>query len=93
MVKGEAMSEWISVKDRLPCEYQVSKPVKNLVDGSVDHYEYHKGSDLVLVTLIGEDGKRSVLDDILFDGEWANFPSPEWEVTHWMPLPDPPKED
>lgn len=85
------MSDWVSVKDRLPFEYQVSEPAIDLIDGSIDHYEYHKESDLVLVALIGEDGKQFVSDDILCDGEWAQYPSPEWEVTHWMPLPAPPE--
>ena len=38
---------------------------------------------------------RIMIETAFFDGwDWYQhdeIDSPEWEVTHWMPLPDPPK--
>lgn len=66
------MSEWISVKDRMP--------------------ESHYGeSDNVLV--IDEIGIRKIL---YFDGGCWCYPTGETygrNVTHWMPLPELPKEE
>lgn len=66
------MSEWISVKDRMP--------------------ESHYGeSDNVLV--VDEIGIRKIL---CFDGGCWCYPTGETygrNVTHWMPLPELPKED
>jgi len=59
------MSEWISVKDRLPGDYAV------LVSGGVAYY-----ADGVWYTVTGF--------------TYPGVPI-RWEVTHWMPLPEPPK--
>ena len=72
------MPEWISVKDRLPEIYED-----------------------VLVIASGNPQKNITLSAaycfgyISGDG-WVIEEYPEWEnayVTHWMMLPDPPKED
>nr|DAQ76224.1 MAG TPA: Protein of unknown function (DUF551) [Bacteriophage sp.] len=72
------MPEWISVKDRLPEIYED-----------------------VLVIASGNPRKNITLSAaycfgyISRDG-WVIEEYPEWEnayVTHWMMLPDPPKED
>jgi hypothetical protein len=66
------MSEWISVKDRLP-ENEVDAILAILLNGN-----YY-----VMI------GRRSgyVWDIYTLDGiQWVN------SVTHWMPLPEPPKE-
>lgn len=75
------MSEWISVNDRLPdCEY-------DWVLVSVVDWKNHK---LRFVPHVAElrKGKWVSQDDVEGDLEtWAHV-----KVTHWMPLPDPPKE-
>ena len=70
----------IPVSERLPEEV--------LEDGE----KPHTASALVLVAVMDDENRRFVSDDITFDGEWVNFRFPEFEVTHWMPLPEPPKE-
>ena len=61
------MSEWISVKDRLP------------------------SSDVVVLIWSKEDGINSGWS--LGDGRWRiRFFLPN-TPTHWMPLPEPPKEE
>lgn len=84
--------EWISVNDRLPEQKRESISV---CDGliSVCHNEYHDVSNLVLVAVVNDVGKRFVGDDVLVDGEWVNYPFPEFDITHWMPLPSPPGEE
>ena len=76
------MSEWISVADRLPDP-----------DGAI---QYRTLYPVVLVCLSnGEPGLAIYTDDIN-DGrftwvhwdEYYNY-APD-EITHWMPLPDPP---
>lgn len=71
------MSEWISVKDRLP-----------------------EPDVLILVIANGKPHKNITLEGAYelaeYDPEgWILEMWPEWmdaEVTHWMPLPEPPKE-
>lgn len=72
------MSEWISVKDRLPPMYHmVLITGKNSAGGS---FGVIKGS---------HDGDK---------GQWyrediGQYAEPRGDtVTHWMPLPEPPKE-
>ena len=65
------MSEWISVKERLPNGYQ---KVLAFVGGIV----------YVVAILDTRANKWRVMWDLdVIDDE----------VTHWMPLPEPPKED
>lgn len=75
------VQRWIPVTERLPEE---------VLEEGYDE-EPHTASDLVIVAVMDETNRRFVADDIIFDGKWANFPCPEFEVTHWMPLPEPPK--
>lgn len=90
------MSGWVSVKDRLPpnaehkgafCpRYQVQTKY-GITEG---WYNPDKGCWYTLVWfLIG----RFDEDDI--DMERGDIPriSKKIDVTHWMPLPEPPKED
>lgn len=70
---GEAMSKWISVKDRLPDTF-VS----------------------VLVHMPGEKPLPAVHEGYLRpDGKWysAFYEREPDEVTHWLPLPEPPEEE
>lgn len=72
------MSEWISVKDRLPAT----------IDGSLDY------SELFLVTANKYGRTYTYLAYFgscngfcgLFGGDWNNI------VTYWQPLPESPKE-
>lgn len=74
--------EWISVKDRLP------------------EFKSNKLSDSVkcLVVANSEKPYTTIMDYRRIEGlgtYWADgdFLMPlSWEITHWMPLPEPPKE-
>lgn len=73
------MSEWISVKDKLP---KYSKEVLTYTPGMampirVDAYDGYYGED---------DGKW-------YEGWRYRGNHAENRITHWMPLPEPPKED
>lgn len=74
-------TNWIPVTERLPEE---------VLEESWDE-KPHTASALVLVAVRDDCDRRFVADDITFDGEWCNYPSPDFEVTHWMPLPELPK--
>ena len=72
------MSDWISVKDRLP------EDERNVLA----YYGYDHGD--------GNLGMRfmAVLTYFAFDQQPRfQFESTGLKVTHWMPLPEPPKED
>lgn len=64
------MSEWISVKDRMPDvgEWVLTFSEKALVD--IEDFPFDIGY-------------------LRPDGEWRHI-GWEYEVTHWMPLPEPP---
>lgn len=74
------MSEWISVKDKLPNEYQRVLVYRGYYDGDDKDEKIHVGF------LNPKDGfygsQYGLLDDYLY---------PHSLVTHWMPLPEPPK--
>ena len=78
----DAAQKWISVEEHLPDEI-------NEIDGGKDG----TCSDLVIVFVRDDCGNSFICDDILSNGEWVNYPAPLFEVTHWMPMPEPPKED
>ena len=75
------MSEWISVKERLPDDKKDGETVLAIVSGKP-----HKN-----ITLC-----HALMTAGYFPGEgWVVNEYPEWEnltVTHWMPLPEPPEE-
>lgn len=84
--KQDAM-KWISVKDRLP---EVASTHKN-------RWGNHTESVRVLCACLQADGKRMVKEGFceVYEGYEAD---PHWKipgtihsVTHWMPLPTPPK--
>lgn len=64
------MSEWISVKDRLP------KPYERVLT-------YRKDYAIDTETYKGKFGKNIM---------WSWDVEAMTPVTHWMPLPEPPKE-
>lgn len=74
---AQVMNQWISVKDRLPDK---SCECLGIVDGEVTEVSYSpKCKELICVwSMCDADGSKPLPDDA---------------VTHWMPLPEPPKED
>jgi len=76
-------TDWISVKDRLPdFGYNVTSG-EVFVTGVVPRFEsYRKSVALGIYNIVR--------------GKWKLFPlwdSKKFIVTHWMPLPKPPKAD
>ena len=74
---GVTVQEWISVKDRLPTQEDAEKYL-------LEYEEYNE----YLVMIEG-----AIIPTVLmFDGEnWFNDADDMYAVTHWMPLPQPPK--
>lgn len=74
------MSEWISVKDRLP---EITHIVRDNGDGYSDD-----------VLMLFTDGTIEVIEFELRDGVVETGHGNSLDiVTHWMPLPEPPKEE
>ena len=73
----QPVDRWISVKDRLPDK---SCECLGVVDGEVTEVSYApKQKGLICVWSMCDAG--------------GSKPLPDDAVTHWMPLPEPPKED
>lgn len=75
--------KWISVKERLP------EAVEKNADGKITF------SDFVLVYLVCDDGFTYITNDkcIVDSKLWLHeIPDKDCKVTHWMPLPEPPKD-
>lgn len=75
--------KWISVKDRLP------EAVEEDVNSKIAF------SDFVLVYLVCDDGFTYITNDKcrVNDKSWLHeIPGEGCKVTHWMPLPEPPKD-
>lgn len=72
--------DWISVKDRTPME---SQQTVGKVKGA-------PCSCLCLVAVQAPFSGAFVAIDITIHGKWYNYGE---AVTHWMPLPMPPKEE
>lgn len=84
---------WIPVSERLPKEHD---SIFKKMYGTKDWLPgmFLTTSDTVLASIEKEDGTRTVKSMHTKDGEWnlLNMPCVK-KVTHWMPLPEPPKED
>ena len=81
---------WISTKERLPSEH-------DSLFANHPHLSKHmwaKESDDVIVYVVFPDGTGRATEGRLRDGKWNTKISPALEpvITHWMPLPEPPKE-
>lgn len=75
------MSEWISVKERLPDDEKDGETVLAVVSGK-PHENITLCHVLMTAGYFPEEG-------------WVVNEYPEWEnptITHWMPLPEPPEE-
>ena len=87
IANGVTMQEWISVKNRLPEE-----------DGKYLVFEQNNGRTNTSILRFAKDARK--VDRYDFKSRWKNawyeYDS-EWghytvdSVTHWMPLPEPPK--
>lgn len=92
--KTPTVGGWISVKDRLPEEHE-SIFHKFLGTPLWSNAMWKQESDKVLVCVSFPDGKSVVTTGCLQDSGWVTTVSkmiPQ-TVTHWMPLPEPPKEE
>ena len=83
--------QWVSVSDKLPEQKEESQGIYDPDTYAEIDVRYYMASDLVIVYVQDSEGESFVADDILVDDNWANFPSPEWDITHWMSLPPPPE--
>ena len=84
LAHGVTVQEWISVKDRLPDETGRYLAVKKRI--APDDFGGDR-TDIVIVRFFVDDGFRMPVHI----PDWINKKINE-EVTHWMPLPKPPKE-
>lgn len=90
--KDTNVHSWIPVTERLPKErdsiFKKLYGTKQWLPGM-----FCTVSDNVLASIEREDGTRCVRYMHTQGGEW-NLDSMPWakKVTHWMPLPEPPKE-
>ena len=83
---GVTVQEWISVEDKLPEVVSIHKGYRSTVKKSIR----------VLCVCVQKSGKTMVKEGYC---EWYNdYPEPRWkipgtidEVTHWQPMPQPPK--
>ena len=85
---------WISVKDRLPVEtHSLFWPWRD--SAKWDKAMWKEQSDKVIVAILFKDGTRIVRTGETHDGKWNTDVSMTLEpvVTHWMPFPEPPKEE
>ena len=86
---------WISVKDRLPEQQHYVDIIDELGDPG-HRYEYMKSRPVTVWMNVNGDQWIDTAE-YWTEGEnryWQNFESEYAEdaVTHWMPLPEPPKE-
>lgn len=82
--------DWIRVEDRLPEEHESifakAYGTKRWADGM-----FRTISDEVLACVAFEDGHKMTMTLRTHDGAWALSSVHRGHVTHWMPLPEPPK--
>lgn len=88
----EPKQEWISVKDRLPEEHE---SIFHKFFGTLKWLStmWKQESDNVLVCVSFPDGTSVVTTGCLHNSDWMTTVSKTLPqiVTHWMPLPEPPK--
>lgn len=89
---GITVQEWVSVKDRMPeypGHYLVCTSINYWHGGCMDineNHKYHPNG-----TPVGYDGSTMSVLDCYYDvtGHWNR--ACDSHVTHWMPIPEPPK--
>ena len=84
---GNKVMEWISVKDRLPDDEREVLVIAHGWDGRLVYVGSHKRVESQKSWLTGITSESSEWS--LWG--WSYLKEPM--VTHWMPLPEPPKED
>lgn len=77
------MSEWRDI-ETAPADYPDADPVKILVWIANGGLGRRGAADFGWVYLRKRSGERAV--------RAASYIGPEWHITHWMPLPEPPKD-
>ena len=84
IANGVTVNEWISVKDRLP--EQNLEPVHD-----IDGIHFINISEFVLGCTV--DGQMVTVQHEIGDERdwWMDYACTYYTITHWMPLPQPPK--
>lgn len=77
------MSEWISIKDRLPEDQQRVLCHGKFAEEGMDGLEEDRDYQIGLVTFCSAG---------YWEHDRGSFSAQLVKVTHWMPLPNPPKE-
>ena len=81
-LERQEKERWIPVSEGLPEEHSEQD------ECNLD--EVHASSDLVLVTVLDDNGNTFITDDITVDGEWVNYGNFNYfEVIAWKPMPEP----
>ena len=92
---------WISVEERLPEEHDSLFAKHYGTPGwrsgmfrkrSDCVFTVRKSSDCVFTVREYKDGTRITTFERTIEGQWDGSEMRESKVTHWMPLPEPPKE-
>lgn len=92
---AEIADQWISVKERLP---EMHKSIFAPWYGRKEWTKamWQEESDRVIVAIKFPDGSTSTGTARLHDGKWSTdivSRTLNPEITHWMPMPEPPKEE
>lgn len=83
----EKRGEWINVKERLP-EYNPAEPAKAYFVA----YDTNKGKHIQIA--IYSDHFLTTITELPSCVTWRDYENHKIKnVTHWMPLPEPPQED
>ena len=92
IANGATVQRWIPVSERLPEEHE-SIFVKFQFTDSWMPGMFLTTSNDVIAAVICENGSRKTAIARTQDGKWNMCYIPGGkEVTHWMPLPEPPEE-
>lgn len=83
----DEIPHWISVSEKMPDENIPAKDNYNRENLATFNPDAEKSSELVIVEVIDENGKKFTNTDITVDGKWANFPEPTYKITRWMKIP------
>lgn len=92
LLEQNGKRDWIPVGERLPEEHESifakAYGTKHWADGM-----FRTISADVLACVAFDDGRKTTMTLRTHDGAWALSSIHRGHVTHWMPLPEPPKEE